>query len=81
MGLPAVVEAQNQVARFKLMLNCYNCRRPAAQYAHGVPSHITTEDDLIESGVLDRQVFTCPKCEARIGTITGIKIEWLDVPY
>jgi len=46
-----------------------------------LPAEITTEDDLVESGILDKQKFSCPKCDCPIGAITAIKVEWLDVPF
>lgn len=72
---------QYQVARFKLMLSCYNCRRPSSRYLAQVPEEITTADELQDSGILQQQRFLCPKCESTIGAITGIKVEWIDVPY
>lgn len=70
-----------QIARFRVMLNCYNCRIPSSRTLGSLPASITTEDDLIESGLLDKQRFACAKCECPIGSITGIKVEWIDVPY
>jgi hypothetical protein len=70
-----------EVPRFQLFLNCYNCQRPSCRYMQAVPPEITTEDELIESGLLAKQSFLCQKCECPIGTITGIKIEWIEVPF
>lgn len=71
----------HQIPRFKLFLNCYNCQRSSSRYMQCVPAEITTEDELIESGLLAKQSFLCGKCECPIGTITGVKVEWIDVPY
>ena len=73
--------AVEQVARFRIMLNCYNCRIPSSRTLGSLPAEITTEDDLVESGILDKQKFSCPKCDCPIGAITAIKVEWLDVPF
>jgi hypothetical protein len=72
---------RSEVPRFQIFLNCYNCQRPSSRYLQAVPPEITTEDDLIESGLLAKQAFLCVKCECPIGTITGVKVGWIDVPY
>lgn len=66
-GLPAPAV----VNRFKLHIRCYNCERdnflPVA-----TPSDVTTEDELIDSGALERVRFQCPRCEGAIGEIVGV---------
>jgi hypothetical protein len=72
---------RSQVPRFQLFMTCYNCQRSTSRYMQAVPVDITTEDELIESGLLEKQSYMCGKCECPIGTITGVKVEWIDVPY
>lgn len=61
-------------ARFKLHLQCENCRRNTARVlnvpaADDAPRDI---DELLESAFLQAQRFTCAQCESAIGTIVGI---------
>jgi len=72
---------RGEVPRFQVFLNCYNCQRPSSRYLQALPPYITTEDELIESGLLARQSFMCGKCECPIGTVTGVKVEWIEPPY
>lgn len=61
-------------ARFKLHLQCENCRRNSAHVldvpeADEAPRDI---DELLESAFLQAQVFLCTVCESAIGTIVGV---------
>jgi len=72
---------RSEVPRFQIFLTCYNCQKPSSRYLQSIPAEITTEDELLESGLLAKQTFLCSKCECPIGTVTGIKVEWIEVPY
>lgn len=61
-------------ARFKLHLQCENCRRNSAHTldvpdADDAPRDI---EELLESAFLQAQVFFCTICESAIGTIVGV---------
>ncbi|AZO77744.1 MULTISPECIES: hypothetical protein [unclassified Bosea (in: a-proteobacteria)] len=61
-------------ARFKLHLQCENCRRNTSHMldvpeADDAPRDI---EELLESAFLQAQSFFCAACESAIGTIVGV---------
>ncbi len=61
-------------ARFKLHLQCENCRRTRAVIldvpeADDAPRDV---DELMDSAFLQQQRFDCLVCESGIGTIVGV---------
>jgi hypothetical protein len=62
------------IARFKVHVRCDNCLRDDS-HVLDVPDADeapTSVDDLAESAFLERQRFTCSRCEYPIGLVTGI---------
>lgn len=61
-------------ACFKIRTRCLNCRKDAA-HVLSVPAEEdapTSVDELLESAFLQRQVFTCQKCESQIAIVTAV---------
>lgn len=62
------------IARFKVHVRCDNCLRDASRVlevpdAEEAPTSVA---DLVESAFLERQRFTCSRCEYPISLVTGI---------
>ena len=62
-------------ARFRVNVLCANCQRTnvhdlTVPDVEDAPEDI---DSLVESAFLQRQRFTCPKCESSIGLVAAIR--------
>lgn len=65
---------QKNCRQFKLFMRCAGCNRETMRVlrvppADDAPSDI---DELLESALLQRQRFACPRCQGNVASLTGV---------
>lgn len=61
---------------FRVHIRCFNCKKDVRRTLtpEACDDSPTTVDELVESGLLDRQRFICRECDSPVGTIVAVKV-------